>query len=163
MGIANYGGFISGLETIRGQVSYVSTKLVESAKSPFEHNNVKATYQNNAGALSLLHRLFQKVQKGDLTPEQATIEAERILGAEAKSSLEFMQKLNEALKNAPKYPKQELLFQEESELNSSNDERKKREPLRTPTPKPDIPTNQFRVEIWRESKRDKKNIKISQL
>ncbi|MDI1299160.1 hypothetical protein [Methylotenera sp.] len=75
-----------------------------------------------------------------------------------------MKTLNEALKNSPKYPKQEPLFKvEENELNGSNDDRKKNDPTRAPNPKQDIPTNQFRVEIWRDSKRDKKNIKISKL
>lgn len=164
LGIGNYGSFISGLQTIRGQVSYVSNKLVENAVSPFEGNNVKTTYRNSGGALSHLHRLFQKVQKGELTADQAMKEAERILGDEANSSPEFMQKLNEALKNAPKYPKQEYLFEgEESELSGGNEERDKKKPSRTPTPKPDIPINQFRVEIWRESKRGKKNIRIRKL
>ncbi len=164
LGIGNYGDFISGLQTIRGQVSYVSNKLVESAASPFEGGNFQTTYRNSGGALSYLHRLFQKVQKGELTANQAMKEAERILGDEASSSSEFMQKLNEALESAPKYPKQESLFEGvENELNGGNDERNKKKPSRTPTPKPDIPTNQFRVEIWRESKRDKKNIRIRKL
>ena len=92
------------------------------------------------------------------------IEAERILGDEVNSSPEFMQKLNEALENAPKHPKQESLFEgAENELDSGNDERNKKKPSRTPIPKPEIPINQFRVEIWRESKRGKKNLKISKL
>ena len=164
LGIGSYGDFISGLQTIRGQVAYVSNKLVESAVSPFEGGNVQTTYRNSGGALSHLHRLFQKVQKGELTADQAMIEAERILGDEANSSPEFMQKLYKALKGAPKYPKQESLFEgAENELNGGNDERNKKKPSRTPTPKPDIPINQFRVEIWRESKRDKKNIRIRKL
>lgn len=164
LGIGNYGSFISGLQTIRGQVSYVSSKLVESALSPFGEGSVKTTYRNNGGALSHLHRLFQKVQKGELTADQAMREAERILGEEAKSSPAFMQKLNDALKNAPKYPKQEHLFEgAENEFNGSIDEKIKRIPSRTPTPKPDTPINQFRVEIWRESKRDKKNVRVSKL
>ena len=92
------------------------------------------------------------------------IEAERILGDEANSSPEFMQKLNEALKSAPMYPKQESLFEvAENEFNGDNVESNKKKPSRTPTPKPDIPINQFRVEIWRESKREKKNVRVSKL
>lgn len=163
LGIANYGGFISGLQTIGGQVSYLNKKLVESAVSPFEESGVRTTYRNSGGALSHLNRLFQKVQKGELTADQAMIEAKLILGDDANSSPEFIQKLNEALALAPKYPKQESLFEVESELNGDNDEKSKKKPSRTPTPKPDIPINQFRVEIWRDSKRDKKNIRVSKL
>lgn len=163
-GIGNYGDFISGLQTIRGQVSYVSNKLVESATTPFDGKNVQTTYRNSGGVLSHLNRLFQKVQKGELTAEQAMLEAERIIGDEANNSPEFMQKLNEALEHAPKYPKQESLFEEaENELNGGNYEKSKKRSSRTPIPKPDIPINQFRVEIWRESKRDKKHIKVSKL
>lgn len=163
LGIGHYGSFISGLQTIRGQVSYVNNKLVENAVSPFGEN-VQTTYRNSGCALSHLQKLFQKVQKGELTADQAMIEAERILGDEANSSPEFMQKLNEALKSAPMYPKQESLFEmAENEFNGDNDESNKKKPSRTPTPKPDIPINQFRVEIWRESKRDKKNVRVSKL
>lgn len=163
-GIGNYGSFISGLETIRGQISYLSTKLVESAASPFGGDNIQKTYRSNGGALSHLHRLFQKVQKGDLTADQAMMEAEHILGDEASASSQFMQKLNEAFMSAPKHPKQEPLFEfMENNSASGNSESNKKKPSRTPTPKPDIPINQFRVEIWRESKRDKKNVRVSKL
>ena len=97
LGIANYGSFISGLETIRGQASYLGNKLVENAVLPFKESSPRTTSRNSGGTLSHLHRLFQKVQKGELTADQAMIEAERILGDEANSSPEFMQKLNEAL------------------------------------------------------------------
>ena len=163
IGIGGYGDFISGLKTIRGQVSYLSNKLVESAASPFEESNVRTTYRNSGSALSQLHRLFQKVQNGELTADQARIEAEHILGNDANSSPEFMQKLNEALESAPKYPKQESLFEEAENEFSDNNEINKKKPSRAPSPKPDIPINQFRVEIWRESKRAKKNVKISEL
>ena len=103
-GIGNYGDFVSGLQTIRGQVSYLHSKLVESAALPFHSNNAQTTYRNSGGVLSHLNRLFQKVQKGELTAEQAMVEAERIIGDEANSSPEFMQKLNEALERAPKHP-----------------------------------------------------------
>ena len=164
LGIANYGSFISGLETIRGQASYLGNKLVENAVLPFKESSPRTTSRNSGGTLSHLHRLFQKVQKGELTADQAMMEAERILGDEANSSPEFMQKLNEALESAPKYPKQKSLFEEaENELSDSNDEISKKKPSHTPSPKPDVPINQFRVEIWRESKRAKKNVKISEL
>lgn len=161
-GIGAYGDFISGLQTIRGQVSYLNQKLVESAVVPLRESNVKPTYRNNSGALTQLQRVFNKVQKGELTVDQAMIEAEHILGNEANSHPIFMRKLNEALEQAPKHPKQTPLFTlEENELNDGNNERNKRLPSRAPS-KPDI-INQFRVEIWRDSKRDKKHVKVSKL
>lgn len=160
LGIGSYGDFISGLQTIRGQVCYLGNKLVESAASPFGGKNVRTTYRNNGGTLTHLHRLFQSAQRGDLTVDQAMTEAERLLGDEANSSPEFIEKLNAALSGAPKYPKQVPLFElSESDSSGGVTGNNKKKPPRTPTPKPDIPTNQYRVEIWRESRRDRKKIK----
>lgn len=164
LGIGNYGDFISGLQTIRGQVSYLGNMLVESAASPFGGDNVRTTYRKNSGALTQLNRLFQKVQRGEITADQAMMEVERKLGDEAGTSPEFMQKLNEALAGAPKHPEQVLLFDPmDNERPNETDENNKKKSPRSPAPKPDIPLNQYRVEIWRESKRDKKNIKVSKL
>jgi len=163
LGIGNYGDFISGLQTIRGQVSYLGNKLVESAALPFGGDNVQTTSRNSGGSLSHLHRLFHKVQRGELTADQAMIEAERIIGDEASSSPQFMEKLHKELNSAPRYPRQDLLFEESDETGSASNASNKKKPSRTPTPKPDIPINQYRVEIWRKSKRDKKSVKVTKL
>lgn len=164
LGIANYGSFMSGIQTISSQVSYVGNKLVENAVSPFDGDNVRTTYRNNGGALSQLNRLFRKVQNGELTAEQAMQKAENILGAEGKASPEFSHGLYEAFQTAPKYLKQMPLFEvDQSEIKLGHDVENKRNSPRTPTPKPEAPINQFRVEIWRESKRDKKNVRVKKL
>jgi len=159
-GIGNYGSFISGIQMIREQVAYVSDKLVKSAASSFDENT-QTTYKNNGGVISHLNRLFHKVQSGDMTAEEAMSEAERIIGDEANSSPEFMRKLNKAFQETPKYPTQITMFDElGGAASGEGGKTKKRSPR---TPKPDLPLNPFRVEIWRDSKRDKKHIKVSKL
>lgn len=164
VGIGNYGDFISGMETIRGQVSYLGTKLVESARSPLGGDSVRVSVQNRGGTLSQLRRLFQKVQRRELTADQAMIEAERLLGDEANTSPEFMKALRKGLSNAPLLPQQIPLLDEPVEEPGSDVEEvtTKKKP-RTPVPRPDTPINQFRIEIWRESKKKKKNVKVTKL
>ncbi len=86
VGIGMYGDFISGLQTIQGQVSYLGNKLHEIAVSPFEGDHPKTTVRNNGGVVSQLQRLFHKVQAGEITAEQAYERAEKIIGHEAYTS-----------------------------------------------------------------------------
>jgi hypothetical protein len=73
-GIGNYGSFISGLKTIRDQVSVVSDLFVESAKQQLGTDFGAAKVRKRSGALGSLQRLFVKVQRGEITPEEATKE-----------------------------------------------------------------------------------------
>lgn len=163
LGIGNYGGFMSGLQTIRDQVSYTGKILVENATSPLDGKDIQTTFRNRGGAVSRLHKLFQKVQQGKITADEAMVEAEKLLGKEAESSPEFMKDLQAQLTNAPMYPEQLDLIEESPDegIGLLNDNPKR--PSRTPRPKPDIPTNQYRVEIWRESRKGKKRVKVTKL
>lgn len=160
-GIGNYGSFISGLETIRGQVSYLNNTLFERARSPFGCSNVNAKVSKNEGALSRLHRLFDKVQSGVLTADEAMIEVKTLFGEEGESVPEFIRELQLQFENAPRYPEQLSLIDEEwEECAEEPTEGKKRTP-RTPRPIP-IPQH-YRIEIWRESKKDKKHVRVTNL
>ena len=162
-GIGNYGDFISGLQAIRGQVSYLGTKLIENAVKPFEGEDVKTTSRNSGATLSQLHGLFQKVQSGKMSPDQAMVEAQRILGDEADSSPEFMDALENGLVRVPKNPSQISLLGESDlwigEAPVSGD----RKPRQSPAHIPVIPSDQYRIVIWRESKRKKKNVKVTKV
>lgn len=162
-GIGNYGDFISGLETRRKQVSYVSNALFKSARSPFGCSNVDAKVRRNGGTLSHLHRLFDKVQRGVVTPDEAMIEVQMLLGEDGESVPEFIRELRLQFENAPRHPKQLSLIDEEwEECVGEPTDGKKRSP-RTPSPKP-IPLYQhYRIEIWRESKKDKKHVRVTGL
>jgi hypothetical protein len=162
-GIGNYGDFISGLETIRGQVSYASNALFERAKSSIDCSNLSGTMKKNGGALSQLHRLFDKVQRGILTAEEAMTEAKTMFGEEADEVPEFIRELKRQFENARRFPKQLSLIDEEWEGCVEKPIGYKKKTPRTPQPKPAPIPHYYRIEIWRESKKDKKCIKINKL
>jgi len=165
LGIGNYGSFISGLQTIRGQVISVSNSLVENATLPFSNGSgsINAKVKKRGGALTQLQRLFNKVQRGEMTPEQAMQEAELLFAEESASSPEFMNGLKSSLETAPRFPQQILLpydiFEDENGFSSKDKSR----PSRPSNQQPTLPIQQYRIEIWRASKKDKKNIKVTEL
>ena len=83
MGIGQYGSFVSGLQTIQGQISSAGDFLATHATSPFSSSNVKPKVKKHTGSLGELQRLFYKVQQGKITPEQAMLKAEIMFGDEA--------------------------------------------------------------------------------
>ena len=106
LGIGNYGSFVSGLQTIREQISSVGDFLAERAADPFESSGFKPKVQKHGDSLSRLQRLFVKVQRGEITVEQAMHESEAIFGDEATAVPKFMQKLQESFEQAPRFPQQ---------------------------------------------------------
>ncbi|MEE7627458.1 hypothetical protein V3O24_14910 [Methylobacter sp. Wu8] len=162
-GIGSYADFISGLETIRGQVSFVSDALFESAKSPFGSGSVNAKARKSGGTLSRLHSLFEKVQRGALTADEAMIEATALFGEEGNEVPEFIDELQHQLRNVPRYPEQLSLTGEGWDKSDGDLSRTTKRPPQRPRPKP-VPINQqYRIEIWRESKKDKKHVKLVNL
>jgi hypothetical protein len=163
LGIGNYGDFISGLETIRDQASYVGNALFERAKSPFGCSSVNAKVRRNGGALSLIHRLFEKVQRGVLTADEAMLQVRTMLGEEGESVPEFIRELQHQLETVPRYPEQLSLIDEEwEECTEKPPDGKKPKPQK-PRPEPTPIPQHYRVEIWRASKKDKKRIKVTKL
>lgn len=163
LGIGNYGDFISGLQTIGSQVYYVSNELFVNARSPFGCSNVNAKVRKNGGSLTYLHKLFDKVQRGELTADQAMFDVEKAFGDDALSSPEFMQQLKAELEEAPPHPKQLSLHDGTwEECNPDQNPRKKREP-RSPRQKPDPLSEHYRIEIWRESKKKKKSVRVTKV
>lgn len=161
MGIANYGGFISGLQIIQGQISYVNSILVESAKQPFACSKKDIIVRNRGGALSKLQLLFHKVRKGELTADEATSYAVEIFGEEVKNVPDFIMQLKNELENISKYPEQLSLIGGEIEGCDSLIENPTKNPSKKRGSKPVPVSQQFRIEIWRESKKDKKHVKFT--
>lgn len=162
LGIGNYGSFFSGLQTIRGQISSVGDYLAERSTVPFESSSLEPKVRKRGGSLSHLQRLFVKVQRGEITSEQAMHEAETLFGDDAATAPEFMKKLQESFEQTPQFPQQLPLPLDTlgQELSGSNKERLPR-PSR---PKPSLPApQQFRVEVWRESKKGKRRVRVIQL
>lgn len=164
MGIGQYGSFISGVQTIQGQISSIGDFLATHATTPFSSNEVKPRIKKHSGSLGELRRLFFKVQQGKITAEQAMLEAEVIFGDEAKSEPDFMNKMKNSFENTPLLAKQLTLplntFEQDVFLQVSN---KKSQPS-SPRPKPEPPIGQqFRVEVWRDSKKEKRKVRVIQL
>lgn len=164
IGIGQYGSFVSGLQTIQGQISSAGDFLAAHATSPFSSSKIKPKVKKHTGSLGELQRLFYKVQQGKITPEQAMLEAEIMFGNEAESAPGFMSEMKSSLENTPL-----LATQLKLPLNTFEHEAfqqiisKKRQPS-IPRPKPEPPIGQqFRVEVWRDSKKDKRNVRVIKL
>jgi hypothetical protein len=162
--IGNYGSFISGVQTIREQISTAGDFLANRAALPFDSSGVKPRVRKNGGSLARLQRLFHKVQRGEMTAEQAMSEAEVFLGDEAATSPEFMQKLAESLEQAPRFHQQVLLPLDALGTEDSLPSSGKGQLPRTSPKRPYLPPpSQFRVEVWRESKKGPRKIRVVQL
>jgi len=163
-GIGQYGSFISGLQTIQGQVSAVGSFLAAQASAPFFYNEAKPKIKKYNGSLGELQRLFNRVQQGEITAEQAMLKAEFLLGDEARSEPDFMVELKDSFETTPLLARQLELplnnLEQDSTLPNDNKMRKPR----LPRPKPELPIGQqFRVEVWRDSKKEKRKVRIIQL
>ncbi len=159
-GIGSYGDFISGLETIYNQVSYASSALFKGATSQFGGSNASIKTSKRGGAISSLRTLFTKVQVGELSVDEAMERASILLGEEAKETPGFMRELQRQLEQAPHLPEQQA-FNDEEWVNLPTEEVPSipQKPRPKPTPIP----QQYRVVVWRESKKDKKHIKVTKI
>lgn len=80
LGIAQYGGFIQGVETIKRQGCAVARAVVNAASSDkMVANGPKVHSRADAGAASHLERLFVKVRDREIGPKEATRRALEIL------------------------------------------------------------------------------------
>lgn len=164
LGIGNYGSFISGVQTIREQVSTAGDFLAKRAATPFGSNGSEPKVKKHGGSLARLQRLFLKVQRGEMTTEQAMSEAENFLGDDAAANPEFMLELEKSLELAPRFHQQQLLPLDERGID---DPLLHKEKERLPRPSPSgtnlAPPPHFRVEVWRESKKGLRKIRVVSL
>lgn len=164
LGIGNYGDFISGVKTINEQLNATREYLAEEASRTFPCQDSKTSTRKRGGSLATLQRLFVKVQKGELTPEGAMSQAEILLGSEAATVPGFQRDLENALRTCPRFHEQlplPLADLPDDELQVLLDSKRPSRPTR---PKPVLgPTLQFRVEVWRESKKKRKETRIVRL
>lgn len=163
IGIGQYGSFISGLQIIHSQVRTVSGYLGERAGAPFQSSGAKPKIRRSGESLSRLQTLFVKVQRGELSVDEAMAESERIFGPELDESIHFKRELQISLEQAPLLPKQlalPLADVDGEEIYLDQLQRKPRPPQpKSPAPDPDL----YRVEIRRESRRGEKDVRIISL
>lgn len=165
IGIGQYGSFISGLNTIHGQVKTVGQYLGEKAGAPFDESSIKPKVRNRGEALSRLKTIFTNVQSGDLSVEEAMIESEVLFGNELDGCPEFKSGLQDSLEQTPVMLQQIPLPLFDVEGNALLPEKRIIQRLpRQPKPKrPEPPADQLRVEVWRETKNSKKNFRVTNL
>ncbi|QJI36699.1 hypothetical protein [Pseudomonas sp. ADAK13] len=164
IGIAQYGSFVSGVQTIQGQISAIENFLAKRATTPFPTNKTKPKIKKYEGSLYRLQKLFTKVQQGKITTEQAMVQAEFIFDNDAQTTPELTQKLKTSFDEIPTQGQQLTLplssYQKEFIIPKTD----KIQPPCAPRPKPEQPINQqFRIEVWRESKKYQRKVCITQL
>lgn len=164
-GIGNYGDFVSGVRTINEQVGATSNYLTEEASRLFSCPPSRAASKKRGGSLSAIQRLFVRVQRGELSAEQAMIRAEKILGEEGSAEPSFMRKLAEAFQDCPLYHQQQHFpFSDEGEVFGTLLDLPPQSPRPLKAPIPELaPPLHLRVEVWRESKRKRKHTRIIKL
>lgn len=156
--IGLYGSFISGLETISKQLKYASNTLVSVASDFLPTNTETPTVKRKTAVLGSLRNLFLKVQNGSLSAEDAIYQAEILLKDQKEESPEFIEYLNKSLSEAPLFHKQENLpFEEENDdpifpINIPKNKNRNDSPV--------IPIYQLQINVWRDSKDDKRKVKI---
>lgn len=163
-GIGNYGDFISGVKTINEQLSATRDYLGEQAGRVFLCPDSRRSTRNRGGSLASLQRLFVKVQKGELTADEALKQAELLLGEEAATESGFLRDLKNSLHSCPRFHEQLPLALGdlgEDELPALDGTKR---PSRTSRPRPPIgPALSYRVEVWRESKKKRKKTRVTRL
>jgi hypothetical protein len=115
IGIGQYGSFISGVQTIKAQVMYANARLSEIARSSHGGDAAPMSIQKRLGTLARLERLFDKVQRGELSVSDAMRQADELLGDEVHQVPEFRKALEDSLLKAPSIPKQLVLPMDETE------------------------------------------------
>lgn len=164
LGIGNYGDFVSGVKTITEQLSSTKDFLTEHARKVFSCTEAATTSRKRGGSLVAIQRLFTKVQQGTMTPDEAMVQAELILGDESATAPNFIKDLENSLRTCPRFHEQFLLPldpQGDSQALETDDTKYPTKPNRhKPTLPPPI---QYRVEVWRESKDKHKQTRVTQL
>jgi hypothetical protein len=161
VGVAAYGGLMSGIDIINKQVISTNKFLGEQAQSVFACPQSKAQVTKKGGAPAALKKLFSRVERRELSPDEATILAQSILGGDEQEIPGFFEALRKAFHDCPNLPTQEKLSfddeHEEIQALQSKDKKAPKKPNRQP---PDIPSLHYRVEVWRESKGNRKQTKV---
>ncbi|MFM2075191.1 MAG: hypothetical protein RJB34_1496 [Pseudomonadota bacterium] len=166
VGISAYGGFFSGLEIIGKQLLASRNFLAEHALTTFSCPLTKATTRKSGGSPAYLQRLFARVQRGELTADEATLLAQNHFAEGANEAPGLIEMLTEAFKECPKFPIQfSLALEELGEISIPQ-----YAPQNSPSPPKPKPKNRelppplkYRVEVWRDSKRNLKRSKVSPL
>jgi hypothetical protein len=167
LAIGNYGDFVSGVKTIGEQIAATGEFVSEQARQVFNCPEAKATSRKRGGTVAGLQRLFVRVQKGELSPDEAMTLADKLLGDPQENAPGLKQALAEAFRDCPRYHKQEplpfpegfddTLTQPPTLLGPPSSPRDSRSRIELGPPL------QLRVEVWRESKKKRRKTRVVKL
>ncbi|WP_416244051.1 hypothetical protein ACLSSQ_05885 [Azospira sp. APE16] len=164
LGIGNYGDFIQGIQTIRSQVSSVGDYLAEQAGGPFKASGCETKIRKRSGSLGQLQSLFAKVQRREMTTEEAMLQAEALFGDEAADAPGFMSDLQRSIERTPLFHQQLPLLPSAMEQGMGFSTLEKKRKSRSPPSLPVVPPPQhLRVEVWRDSKHGQRKVRVIQL
>ena len=159
IGIGQYGSFVNGLQVIRSQVQTATTALTDNALSRLPEPSEAPKIRRSGAVLAKLHTLFHKVQRGQLSADDAMRKASALLGDDGAGSPEFMSALQSALQDAPLFPQQISLPYTPPDGAATELDRRQRVPA-PPQPLPLPPVDHFRVEVWRDSKKSQRHVSL---
>lgn len=108
-----------------------------------------------------MRRLFEGVRSGTLTVDEAMNKFENMLGDELGENSKFVHDMRNQLEAAPTYPKQLSLVQDDWEEGDLIEQPQKAP--RIPKRKPTLHPEHYRIEIWRDSRKDSKQIKFTKV
>jgi hypothetical protein len=163
LAISQYGGFIQGVQTIREQASYVTNELFDKAKQRFGCETTRGNSKQSGGEIYYLKGLFERVQRGEVSPDRAVTELQDRWGEEAAASEDFLSGLAKALAKAPRHP-QQLSMSHEFWEPCGEIEMVERKPKPTLPRGPEPPHPQhYRIEIFRPRKGGDKKVKLTKV
>ena len=159
--LATYGSISSGVKSLHSDITTIGNYLGDRASSPFPEANEKPKVHKRGEALSKLESLFVKVGNGSISVEEAMTLAEKLLGEDAGEVPEFMEELKYSLEKTPSQI--QLPIEEPEFLPALSEKDDEREPSKSKPKIPVIRSDQYRVEIWKESKSSKRNVLVRKI
>lgn len=151
-GLALFGDFVGGVREANSLGKTVGDRVVAAAENYLGDRFVSRKYQrSDSGDIAALERLFVKVRDREMSPEDATEEAMRILrrgGGYIPADAE--REIKEALARIEKHPEQLNL-----ELERTDASEPEREPSRSRGPRnPPLPTQPHLMIVIERSRKD---------
>lgn len=159
--ICAYGSLTQGLQNLRDHASAAGTYLSEFAQKSAGSHSPPIT-KKKSGAIGQLQRLFVKVKQREMSVEEAVQEARIILGDDVAEAPELLNRITDSLRSVQLKPEQIYLpldgVEDDFPMEEPDKERQPKGPKQIPVIPP---ASHVRVEVWKESKRGKKRIKVT--
>lgn len=164
LAIGQYGSFVSGLQVLNSQASYLTETLFNQAKVTFGCKSTRGNTRSSGGEVAFLRNLFERVQSGVLSTDQAILQVRERWSQEDDSSQALIEELSASLSDAPRFHEQLRLGVEawEPPPEHADDHRRPQPPAPKQPPSHVLPQH-YRIEIFRRSKQDEKSVLLTEL